>query len=327
MLNAIKTILVGAFIFVFVTACVPDQATMIKNAKQAIVVVVSEKTTPTGEMGGLGTGFFVKENYIFTARHVIADSKKIQVALEDSEDLADAEVVYDDALTDVAVLKIKDWAKFKNENTIRYLPILSFDEIQPYTTVYSIGHPWGLFYSVSKGIISTDIRKKDSTPRWYIQTDAHVYEGNSGGPLITERGEVIGINDMMVAKTGGSYGLAIPMPLALKVINDLEKYKEVRWATIGVSLNKNTIKEMDPKGAAIESGLLAGDEIASITTSKGSTVVSNAEQLIAEMTTIDYSEIITLEIIRDGKYMNMQVKPHYKTNYDVILATQPSNEK
>lgn len=312
MLNAIKTSLICALVFVFVTACTPNQTAMIENAKKAVVIIASEKVTERGDMGGLGTGFFVKENYIFTARHVISDAKNIKIALEKSDNVFDAEVVYEDAFSDVAVLRVKNWEEFKSKNDIEYLPIVQHDDLRPYINVYSIGHPWGLFFSVSKGIVSSPIRKKDSSPMWYIQTDARVFEGNSGGPLITEYGKVIGINDMMVAKLGGSYGLAIPMSVALKVVNDLEKYKEVRWATLGISLNKNVIQELDPEGAAKKAGLQVGDVIDELFTKDDAIIIDTAEQLISKMTTLDYSEKIRLGVKRDGNKIRFDITPSYK---------------
>jgi len=312
-MNTLKVIVLSLSALI-ITACATVQST-INHAKDGVVAVLVETNADTaGKQGGaVGTGFFIKENFILTNNHVIESATKIEIAVESNETTYTAEVIYADKASDVAAIKIKDWEKFKKENKYDILPLTtSYDLLED---VYAIGHPWGLFWSVSKGIISKDLLQKPGSNNFFIQTDAHVYNGNSGGPLVDSSGHVIGINSNMIANEGGSYGLAIPTILVEKVMSDMEKYKEVRWAVIGVSLeNGNVIKEIDPTKPAAQSELKEGDKIVSIKIKDGLFPVSTISDLIFRLSTIDYEEPVTLNVIRDGISLSINVNPTYKIN-------------
>jgi S1-C subfamily serine protease len=311
----LSKVILPVIMMFFVIACSPSQVKVIEKAKTGVVAIVVNNKDGSRS---IGTGFFIKENYIVTATHVVNKAKTINVGMERSGKLYDAEVVHGELLSDVAVIKVKDWAKMSEENNIHYLPIAPYNEIIPYTTVYSIGHPWGLYYSVSKGIISKSFRKRDDTPRWYIQTDAHVFQGNSGGPLIDEQGRVVGINDLMYSEKGGSYGFAVPIHVALKVFDDLVKYDEVRWPHLMVKLFKNTFEYVNPQCAAYRSGLRDKDVVIAIEDSNNWTRTTSSDDILAKMTTVDYNDTIIFTILRDGKVMDIVVKPNYKSSLEYL---------
>lgn len=310
-MNTLKVLVLslGALIL---TACASVQSTISHSKDGVVAILVETQPDSSGKSGGgLGTGFFINENFILTNNHVVENASKIEIGIESSEDTYPAEVIYADKASDVAAIRIKDWEKFKKENKYITLPLTTrYDLLED---VYAIGHPWGLFWSVSKGIISRDILQKPNSNNFFIQTDAHVYNGNSGGPLLDSDGHVIGINSNMIANEGGSYGLAIPIALVEKVMSDMEKYKEVRWAIIGVTLEKgNVIKEIDSSKPAAQSGLQVGDKIVSIKIKDGLFPVATSSALIYRLSTTDYEDEVTLNIIRDGENLTMKVKPTYK---------------
>ena len=303
-----------------VVACTPSAVDMIANAKQGIVAIMAKKdvvdqTGVTKPAEGLGTGYLIADNIIVTNFHVAGDAKELKVAYGKSDSFYDAEVLYGDKESDVAVVKLKDWDKFKKDNPD--YRILSFSNEHPRDgeTVYVIGHPWGLFYSVSKGIVSLSVRKSpNSIPTWWIQTDAHVYNGNSGGPMLNERGEVVGMNSVMIANDGGSYGFALPAPLIEKITSDLEKYKEVRWATLGIMMKGPgvTVDSIDPAGPAAKSALKPGDKIVGIRVNKQVVPVKTSLDLISNLSVLDYTTMIHLLIERDDTTVDILFKPGYK---------------
>lgn len=309
-----KNIKTGIVLFLvsFVLIACSNVQTVIKDQKRGIVAVLSEKKNDKGEDGsGLGTGFFVGENYILTNHHVIEDATKLEIAMEDGEKTYPAEVIYSDKSGDVAAIKIIDWETFKKENNYKILHMT--EEYTLLEDVYAIGHPWGLFWSVSKGIISRDLVQKPDSMNFFIQTDADVYNGNSGGPLLDSDGNVIGINSNMIANEGGSYGLSIPIILVEKILHDLKKYDEVRWAVIGVMLESgNVIKELDSTKPAALAGLKVGDKIISIKTKDGLFPVETRADLIFRLSTIDYEEEVDINVIRDDETLSINVKPTYK---------------
>jgi len=317
-----KSIISILLMVVTLTACTANADYTIAQKKSAIVAILSESESETEtNKNGVGTGFLIKENYIVTNFHVIGDAtQKLKVTTEKFEEMYEAELVYGDKDTDVAVIKLKDWDKFVKENP--HMTYLEFATEMPKVTdtAWAIGHPWGLFYSISKGIISTPSRKSpDTFPMWWIQTDAHVFQGNSGGPLLNEEGKVVGMNSVMLSREGGSYGFAIPYILIQKVINDLEKYKEVRWANFGISIDDPgvTIKELS-EGAAKKGGIEVGDQIISIKTEQRHLEkIETIFDLITFLSTIDYQTKVRVIVKRGESLITLDIEPGFKlsSNY------------
>lgn len=304
-----------------VSACTTEHN--IKTAKKGVVAVTTEYTEGTfGPNGpeiknGIGTGFFIKENYIVTAYHVVGKASKIQIFMEDANGAFDAEFVYGDEFVDVAVIRLKDWDKFRKLYNPKYLEVAQRSEIQELKEVYSIGHPWGLTFSVSRGLISNELRRLEPNPKWFIQTDAKIYQGNSGGPLVDTNGRVLGINVMMLAKEGGSYGMAIPSSLFMKVFADIEKYGEARWANVGVLLSPNaTVIDIVKDGAAEKSGLKKDDKITGFRIDEEYVEVKDSDYLIAQLMTFDYNNKVELILNRNGQEYSLEVFPSYKLSSD-----------
>lgn len=283
------------------------------DSKNGVLMIAAAK--PEG--AGLGTGFFIADNVILTNMHVIEGAKEIKVALDDSAASYDAEIVNQDPVADVAVIRIKDWDKFKKENSYDILK-LSDDPVMETQEVYAIGHPWGLMFSISKGIVSAYDRKMDTTPKFLIETDAHVYQGNSGGPLLNSDGEVIGINSMMLAKNGGSYGFALPTSLVEKVLNDFETGDgKVMWPYIGVAISTNKVEKLIPDMPAEKAGIKVGDVITSFTTSEG-TFDPVVKSLPVAITTQARDQPVKLTVLRDGKELDFEIQPTWKDSVSVL---------
>ena len=312
-----KQVLALLMMVVTLTACSMNEDYTIANKKNAIVAILMENKDKPNE-GGVGTGFLIKENYIVTNFHVAGEPNLIlKVGMEGNDKTYDAEFVMGDKDTDVAVIMLKNWEEFKKENP--HLTFLQFAKEMPKATdtAWAIGHPWGLFYTISKGIISVPERKSPKPiPMWWIQTDADVFQGNSGGPLLNENGEVVGMNSLMLAKEGGSYGFAIPFPLIEKIINDLEKYKEVRWASLGVGLDGATIKSVAPGSAAVKAGIKVNDKILSMTVNNQAISVNSSMDLIVAMSIINNQQEITLGVKRDKDIIAIKITPGFKLNTD-----------
>lgn len=316
-----RRILVSLMIMFAVVACTKDPVRMIEDSKLGIVVIMAKKesVTPAEAKGGLGTGSIIGENVILTNFHVAGDSTELKIGFITGDDLYDAEFVYGDKESDVAVIRLKDWGKFARENPEHRALTLATHRPREGETIYTIGHPWGLFYSVSKGIVSTAKRKSPmSVPTWWIQTDAHVYNGNSGGPMLNENGEIVGMNSVMVANEGGSYGFAIPTPLVEKITRDLEKYKEVRWAMLGVLMKSPgvTVKEITPGSAASRSELRVNDKIVGLVVGNRVIKVADSLDVISELSLIDYDTPIYLMVEREYAVIKIQVIPSYKLSKD-----------
>lgn len=304
-------------ILVSLTACSQNESVnqIIQGDKDAVVAVfMSHKTDQT--KNGLGTGFFIGENEILTNYHVAGSpDHTIKVAVKNSNKTYDATVVAGDKNTDIALLKLNDWNTFIKDNPkIKYLKFATkpAEETQ---TVWTIGHPGGLFYSISRGVVSVDAKKSpDPFPMWWIQTDAHVFQGNSGGPMLNDEGEVLGMNSDMIVQEGGSYGFAIPTPLIKKVLSDLKQYNEVRWATLGIVLEGNTIAKVVSGGAADKAGIKEKDVVRAVGINGIYTEVDGAMKLIKMLSKIDYNTPIVLELTRGDDEPVIKLTPDYKTS-------------
>jgi serine protease Do len=225
--------------------------------------------------GALGSGFVIRaDGLIITNRHVIVGARAVRVRLADSRELP-AKILGADAITDIALLKVSA------EN----LPVLRLGSSQAVSVgdaVIAIGNPFGLGQSVSAGIISARARSLEDDPYIdFLQTDAAINHGNSGGPLLTIDGTVVGVTSAIFSPTGGSIGLgfAIPAETAAAIVGQLEAHGRVERGYLGISaqpvtpilakaLNMKTaagaiVTAIDAEGPAVGS-LWVGDVLLSI---------------------------------------------------------------
>ena len=182
-----------------------------------------------------GSGVIISEDgFIITNKHVINNAEEIEVVLNDKRTYS-AKILGEDSNSDLALLKI-------DENKLPFLEFDNSNNLKVGEWVLAVGNPYNLNSTVTAGIISAKSRKinilNDGGIESFIQTDAAINSGNSGGALVNTNGNLIGINTAIQSKTGSfsGYGFAIPSNMAEKIINDLKVYGEVRRAYIGIHI-------------------------------------------------------------------------------------------
>src|SRR5499426_1054777 len=214
-------------------------------------------------VNSLGSGFIVDpEGIVITNNHVISDADEVTVILNNGDRLK-AEIVGRDQKTDLAVLKVK------TERPLKSVRFGDSEVLRIGEWVIAIGNPFGLGGSVTAGIVSARNRDINSGPYdSYIQTDASINRGNSGGPLFNMNGEVIGINTAIYSPSGGSIGIgfAVPSKNAVAVIDQLRQFGEMRRGWLGVRIQQVTddIAEslgLKPVRGALVAGIEPGDVI------------------------------------------------------------------
>ncbi len=246
-------------------------APLVKRVRPAVVKVLS-KTVSGGnsrfndslldrffsrrnrkrEVTGVGSGFLISsDGYIITNNHVVENAIKVMVKTLDGKEYS-AEIIGKDPKTDLALLKI-------DGKNLPYIELGDSSKVEIGEWVLAIGNPLNQDLTVTSGIISAKGRQLEGVGDVYVdflQTDASINRGNSGGPLINMKGKVIGINSVILSQSGGSIGIgfAIPSDMAKKVIGDLKtKGSVVRgWLGVGVqSLTKKEAKEYDLPSSGI----------------------------------------------------------------------------
>ena len=204
----------------------------------------------------LGSGFVIDPSgIIVTNNHVIADADEVIANFSDGTKLT-AELIGKDSKTDIAILKVK------SEKPLPFVKIGDSNKARVGDWVLAIGNPFGFGRTVTIGIVSAIGRDINSGPYDnYIQTDASINKGNSGGPLFNMDGEVIGINTAIISPSGGSIGLgfAIPTSLASHVIEQLEQFGETRRGWLGVQIQTVTEEIGETLGLDTPRGALVGD--------------------------------------------------------------------
>jgi len=268
---------------------------------------------------GLGTGFIIdKDGYILTNNHLVESAEEINVTLVDKREFK-AEIIGRDPQTDLALLKIE------GAEDLEPLTLGDSDKLEVGDWVVAIGNPFGLENTVTAGIVSAKYRRNvtDSSYDNYIQTDASINRGNSGGPLMNTKGEVIGINTAIFSssQSGGSIGIgfAIPSNMARDFLPQLKKGKVVR-AWLGVMIQpittdlKNALELKDNKGALVadvitrgpaeKTGFKRGDVILSFDGKD----INESSELPYIVSSTPVGKSVDVEILRDGRKQTIKVK-------------------
>lgn len=265
---------------------------------------------------GIGSGVIITEDgYIITNNHVIEGSDQILVTLNDKREFQ-AKVIGTDKNTDIALLKI-------DASGLQPIEYGDSDDAVLGEWVLAVGNPYNLTSTVTAGIISAKARELGGKMNLesFLQTDAAVNPGNSGGALVNARGELIGINTAIQSPTGSysGYSFAVPVNIARKVVGDLKEYGKVQRAVIGIRMGELTpasAKELNVKaqsgiyvgevlkgGAAAKAGLKAGDVIVKVNGYEVKTTPEFQEQL-AKYTP---GNTIQLVVDRDGSEKLIEV--------------------
>lgn len=274
------------------------------------------RTPKTRKTSSLGSGFVISaDGYIVTNNHVVEGADTIRVNLGGKgkkDDLHTAKVIGTDPETDLALLKIE-------ANNLPYLKFGDSDVLEVGEWVVAIGSPLGLDHTVTAGIVSAKSRNIQSgSYDDFLQTDASINRGNSGGPLLNMNGEVVGINTAIAQRAQG-IGFAIPSTMANRIINDLKANKKVSRGWLGVTIQNvdaATAKALgmsDPHGALINSvldgqpahkaGIKEGDVIIAINGKN----IEDTEQLLRTVAMLTPGSSSTVTIWRDGKTENLTI--------------------
>ena len=296
-----------------------------------------EKEQPKNRrVSSLGSGFVIDPSgIVITNNHVVENAEEIIVNFSNGEKFK-AELLGRDPKTDLAVLKII---------TEKKLPFVKFGDNTKARVgdwVIAIGNPFGLGGSLSVGVISAINRDINSGPYdSYIQTDAAINKGNSGGPLFNMDGEVIGVNTAIISPTGGSVGIgfSIPADMAQIVITQLREYGETRRGWLGVRIQRITedlaeslglskpkgalVSEIIPGGPADEAGMKQGDVILSFD-GKEVAEMRDLPRIVAE-TPID--KAVQVKVQRRGKVVTLKVKVGRLEESDQLAESQDANSK
>lgn len=273
---------------------------------------------------GMGSGVIVESSgTILTNNHVVEGATKVRIELQDRR-IFTARIVGKDAPSDLAVLKIE-------AANLPVLPLGDSDKVRVGDMVLAIGNPLGLRQTVTNGIISAKGRQtgvSDGSFEDFLQTDAPINQGNSGGALVNLNGELIGINSQILSPSGGSIGIgfAIPSNMAKSVMTQLVRDGKVRRGMLGVGIQDVTgelaenfglnevrgviINSVTPDGAAAKAGLKQGDVILSI---NGKNIVDGNE-LRNQVSSIAPGTEVTIGFLRDGKAQTAKAKLGELTN-------------
>ncbi|WP_047249904.1 DegQ family serine endoprotease [Chromobacterium subtsugae] len=276
----------------------------------------------------LGSGFIISsDGYVLTNAHVVARAEKITVKLTDKREYQ-ARVIGSDARSDVALIKI-------DANNLPVVRRADPKTLKVGEWVLAIGSPFGFENTATSGIVSGKNRQlPDESSVQFIQTDAAVNPGNSGGPLFNMRGEVVGINSQIYSRSGGFMGIsfAIPIDTAMNVADQLKAKGKVTRSRIGVviqELSKDLaasfglakpsgalVNALDPKGPAQKAGLKAGDIIVKV---NGQDVNSGGDlqRLISDMPP---GKAIALDIWRNRAPLSVKVVPEELKAEDARVA-------
>jgi len=261
------------------------------------------------QSAGSGVVVDAKQGYIITNAHVVENARDITVTLSDQREFP-AKLIGSDPQTDIAVIQIK-------AEGLSQIGLGDSDALEPGDYVAAIGNPFGLQQSVSYGIVSA-LGRSGMNPDGFeslIQTDASINPGNSGGALVNLRGELIGINNMILSRSGGNIGIgfAIPVNMARSVTDQLIKYGSVKRGQLGVTIAPVTpdiaqalgiasnggalITQVAKESAAARAGLQAGDVVTALNNRK----MKSAAELRNAIGLLRVGDKVQIALLREGK--------------------------
>jgi putative serine protease PepD len=272
---------------------------------------------------GSGTGFLVDSNgTIVTNAHVVGDNKQVQVRFNDKGDYHDAQVLSVDASTDLAAVKVDA----SDAQGIRPLQLADSDSAQVGDSVVAIGYPLGLDRTATAGIVS-GLERRIESPNGFsidrvIQTDAAVNPGNSGGPLLNAKGQVIGVNSQIATAAGGGEGnvgiaFAIPSNTVKQVLPSLENGTAPQHAYLGLQTtqpqngNGALIAETTAGGPSARAGLQQGDVVKNV----GGHTISTPDDVAATIADMKPGDKVKVTVERNGS----------EKSFEVTLAQRPES--
>ncbi len=277
-----------------------------------------------------GSGFFISpEGYIVTNNHVVENAQSIKIVLKDEREL-DAVVVGRDEGTDLAVLKVKG-------SNFPYVNFENSAKPRVGDWVIAVGNPFGLGGTATAGIISAygrNLQDKSSTFVDYIQIDASINRGNSGGPTFDIYGRVIGVNTAIFSPSGGSVGIgfAIPADVADAVTKQLISGGKITRGYIGAEITTfgpemaeaqgmgdqrgAIIQGVVPGGPSAKAGLLPGDVVIAV----NNTPVKSSSELTREVAKARAGDVLRLAVVRDGKRRTIEVKSGVRPSEKELAA-------
>ncbi len=282
----------------------------------------------------LGSGYIISaDGYIVTNNHVIEGADEIQIEMFGADHKTfKAKLVGTDLKTDVALLKIESSDP---------LPFVSFgdsDKMRVGDWVIAMGNPLGQGFSVSAGIVSARGRELNGTYDDFLQTDAAINKGNSGGPLFNMNGEVIGMNTAILSPSGGSIGIGFSMAsnVVSKVVDQLKQFGETRRGWLGVRIQdvsqdvadamglaeaKGALVTDVPDGPGKDAGILSGDVIMTFNGSE----VKDSRGLVNLVADAPIGEVVPVVVLRAGQSVNLDVKLGRRE--DAESESQPAAQK
>ena len=313
-LEATARVVGASVVEIFATTFAPGQGVVPRNAD----LVTTQRAS--------GSGVIVAaDGYIVTNAHVVAGAQRLRVEvpmpvtgqsiLATRSRSVTGKVIGIDVETDLAVIKVD----------LENLPSLAFgdsEELKPGQLVLACGSPLGLNNSVSLGVVSAVARQMEpDAPMIYVQTDASINPGSSGGALVDVNGQLVGLNTLIASRSGGNEGLAFAAPsnIVRTVYEQIRKTGRVRRGDIGIRAQTITpalaaglglardhgvvVADVDPSGAAARAGLKAGDLVLAL----DDKVMENGRQLQVSLYRRVFGDVVTLSILREGKELKVPV--------------------
>ena len=284
----------------------------------------------------LGSGFVISEDgYVVTNNHVIEGADEITIEFFSGQELL-AKVIGTDANTDIALLKVEA------EEPLPFVTFGDSDAARVGDWVVAMGNPLGQGFSVSAGIVSARNRALSGTYDDYLQTDAAINRGNSGGPLFNMDGEVVGVNTAILSPNGGSIGIGFSMAsnVVARVVDQLKEYGETRRGWLGVRIQDVTEDIADgidglevasgalitdvPEGPAREAGLKTGDVIMQF----DGVDVADTRGLVRQVGNSPVGATVRVTVLRDGKSQTIKVTLGRREDADsAVVVAAPEEQK